>query len=157
MWSWFTFFLLLHIMTAIAAFGPNYALPFNSGFAQKDPRNALVVSEILEGIEAKITIPGAVAMPFFGLALIYLGHIDLWGSAWLLISIPLYIVAFFFSVFVQGKNAKRMVNVMKSMPPPPLGMPPQPGPGVAPVAGAQEGPPPRWLPWPRSFRWAGCS
>src|SRR2546421_5030710 len=138
MWSWFTFWLLLHVLTAIVVFGPTFAFPFISSFARKDPRHALTVSEILHGIEGRIVIPGAVAMPFFGLALIYTAHIDLWKSKWLLISIPLYMVAFFFSAFVQQRNATRMVDLLKSMPSPP----PPPGPGgPAPVAGGQ-GPPP---------------
>ncbi len=135
MWSWFTFWLLLHVLTAIAVFGPTFAFPFISSFARKDPRHALTVSEILHGIEGRIVIPGAVAMPFFGLALIYTAHIDLWKSEWLLVSIPLYTVAFFFSAFVQQRNATKMVDLLKSMPP-------APGPGgPAPIAGAQ-GPPP---------------
>jgi Predicted integral membrane protein (DUF2269) len=136
MWSWFTFWLLLHVLTAIAAFGPSFAFPFISRFAQRDPRNALVVSEILHGIEGRITIPAAVVMPFFGLALIYAAHIDLWKSEWLVISIVLYIIAFFLSAFVQLRNATKMIDLLKSMPAPP-------GPGaVAPVAGGAQGPPP---------------
>jgi uncharacterized membrane protein len=133
MWSWFTFWLLLHILTAIAAFGPVFAFPFISSFAQRDPRNALVVSEILHGIEGKITIPAAVAMPFFGLALIYTAHIDLWKSEWLLIAIVLYVITFFFALLVQLRNGARMIDLLKSMPPP--------GPGGA-MEGAAQGPPP---------------
>ena len=133
MWSWFTFWLLLHILTAIAAFGPVFALPFISSFARRDPRNALVVSEILHGIEARITIPAAVVMPFFGLALIYTAHIDLWKSEWLVIAIVLYVITFFFALLVQQRNAMRMVDLLKSMP--------APGPG-GPIAGAAQGPPP---------------
>jgi uncharacterized membrane protein len=139
MWSWFTFWLLLHIMTAIAAFGPNYAFPLIARFAQKDPRNALVVSEIMHAIESKITIPAAVLMPFLGLALIYTGHIDLWQSEWLVIAIVLYIVTFFFALLVQLPNTVKMIDLLKAMPPPgpaaPGGQEPRPT-AVAP------GPPP---------------
>src|SRR5947208_13856296 len=99
--SWFTFFLLLHVLVAITAFGPSFAFPFIQGFIRRDPRNALVVSQILHGIEGRIVIPAAVVMPFLGLALIYLAHIELWASEWLVISIALYVVAFFFSLLVQ--------------------------------------------------------
>ena len=133
MWSWFTFWLLLHVLTAIAAFGPVFALPFISNFARRDPRNALVVSEILHGIEARITIPAAVVMPFFGLALIYTAHIDLWKSEWLVIAIILYVITFFFALLVQLRNGARMIDLLKSMPAPP--------PGGA-MEGAAQGPPP---------------
>jgi uncharacterized membrane protein len=125
----------LHVLTAIAAFGPTFALPFISKFARRDPRNALVVSEILHGIEAKITLPAAVVMPFFGLALIYTSHIDLWKSEWLVASIILYTITFFFSLLVQNRNAVKMVDVLKSMPPPGMA-------GEAPPPGAPPGPPP---------------
>jgi len=136
MWSWFTFWLLLHILIAVAAFGPVFAFPFISRFAEKDPKNALVVSEILHGIESRITIPAAVVMPFTGLALIFSAHIDLWKSEWLIIAIVLYTFTFFFAALVQTRNAKRMVDLLKGMPPggPPPGAPPGPPPEVAAMA-----------------------
>jgi uncharacterized membrane protein len=114
--TWFTFFLLLHVVVAITAFGPVFAFPFVQRFAQRDPRNALVVAEILHGIQGRIVIPAAVAMPFLGLALIYLGHIDLWKSEWLLIAIALYVVAFFFSLLVQLRNSGKMVDLLARQP-----------------------------------------
>lgn len=114
--SWFTFFLLLHILVAITAFGPVFAFPFIARYAQRGPTNALVVAEILHGVEGKIVIPAAVVMPFLGLALIYLGHIDLWKSEWLLAGIVLYIVAFFFASLVQLRNSGRMVDLLARVP-----------------------------------------
>jgi uncharacterized membrane protein len=139
--SWFTFFLLLHIFTAIAAFGPNYAFPLIASFAQKDPRNAHLVTEIMHAIETRITLPAGVAMPFFGLALIYLGHIDLWGTPWLVISIAIYIVAYLFSFFVQRTNSSRMLRLLEGLPSPPAGPVPEATSGATPVAGGS-GPPP---------------
>ena len=135
MWSWFTFWLLLHILIAIAAFGPTFALGFISSYARRDPRNALVVSEILHGIQTKITLPAATVMPFVGLALIYTAHVDLWKSEWLVISIILYVIAYFFAALVQDRNTLKLVNVLNTMPAPPAG-------GPAPVAGGASGPPP---------------
>jgi hypothetical protein len=135
MWSWFTFWLLLHILIAIAAFGPTFALGFISSFARKDPRNALVVSEILHGIQTKITLPAATVMPFVGLALIYTAHVDLWKSEWLVISIILYVIAYFFAALVQDRTTIKMVDLLKSMPAPPGGG------GPAPAAGAAAPPP----------------
>jgi hypothetical protein len=136
MWSWFTFWLLLHILTAIAAFGPTFALGFISSYARKDPRNALVVSEILHGIQTKITLPAATVMPFLGLALIYTAHIDLWKSEWLVISIVLYVIAYFFAALVQDRNTLKMVDLLKGMP----AAATVGGPG--PAEGSPAGPPP---------------
>ena len=125
--TWFRFWLLLHIFTAIAAFGPTYAFGFIAGYAAKDPKNARVVTEIIHGIETKITIPAAVVMPFLGLALIYSGHFPLWQNTWLVIAIILYTILFFFSVLVQRTNTLKMIGAIERMP--------------APASGAAAGPP----------------
>jgi uncharacterized membrane protein len=134
MWSWFTFFLLVHIIMAISAFGPTYAFPVIAKFAKRDPRNAHLATEVIHTIHMRVTIPAAVAMPFIGLALIYLGHFNLWKSEWLLISIVLYITAFFTSVLFLRPNEIRMLRLIEQMPAPPA-------PGTAPIAGGS-GPPP---------------
>lgn len=127
-WSWFTFWLLLHILSVIVAFGPTFAFPLVAAYGQKHPQFALATIEIGELITKRLVIPLAVIVPFLGLALIYTGHIDLWGSTWLLIAIPLYIVLFFFAVLVQDRNSARALQLLKSMPPgpPPEGAAPPP-------------------------------
>lgn len=126
--TWFRFWLLLHIFTAIAAFGPTYALGYIASYARKDPKNAHLVTEIGHGIETKIVIPAAVVMPFLGLALIYAGHFPLWKNTWLVIAIILYTITFFFSVFVQRTNTVKMLHALEHMPAPqpgaPMGPPP---------------------------------
>ena len=129
--TWFQFFLLLHILAAIAVFGPTFAFPIIGSFAAKDPGHALVVTEISEAIEKRIVIPGATVMPFLGLILIFLGHFQLWKSEWLVIGIALYIVAYFFAVFVQNRNVSALIQALKSAPPPPVDAPPAGGPPSA--------------------------
>jgi hypothetical protein len=126
--SWFTFFLFLHILAAIAVFGPSFAFPIIGSFAAKDPKNALVVTEISHAIERKIILPGGVVMPFLGLALIYLGHFNLWKSTWLVIAIAIYIVAYGFAFFVQDRNVGKLVKMLASAPAPPPDAPPAGGP-----------------------------
>jgi uncharacterized membrane protein len=95
--------------------------------------------EIMHTIETRVTLPAAVAMPFFGLALIYLGHWNLWRSEWLIIAIVLYVIAFFYSAFVQTPRMGRMLDLLQRMSAPPEVLA-QEG-GMAPVSGAG-GPPP---------------
>src|SRR5712691_4173680 len=61
-----------------------------------------------------MTIPIAVLVPLFDVALIYTapGHIDLWRSEWLIISIVLYMGAFFFGLFVQLPREAKMLAAM---------------------------------------------
>jgi hypothetical protein len=127
-WSWFTFWLILHIFAVMLAFGPTFVFGAIAAFGQKHPQFALAAAEISDLIEKRFTIPIAVIVPFLGLALILTAHINLWGSTWLLIAIPLYIVLFGFGTLVQSKNSNRMVQLMRSMPPgpPPEGAAPPP-------------------------------
>jgi uncharacterized membrane protein len=127
-WSWFTFWLILHILSVVVAFGPTFAFPSIAAMARKDPAHAIAYSKVMHFIERRMTIPLAVLVPLFGTGLIYTAHIDLRHSWWLGVSIVLYMGAFFFAVFVQLKNSTRMVDLLAAMPPgpPPEGAAPPP-------------------------------
>jgi predicted integral membrane protein DUF2269 len=127
-WSWFVFWLLLHILFVIVAFGPTFAFPGIAAMARKDPAHAIAYSKVIHFIEQRMTIPLAVGVALVGTALIYVAHIDLWHSEWLVLSIVLYIAAFSFAVTVQLKNSTKMVDMLAAMPPgpPPPGATPPP-------------------------------
>jgi uncharacterized membrane protein len=82
-----------------------------------------------------VVIPGAIVQGITGVALIIILGADLTSSAyrWLVGGIILYLIAIGFAIFVQAKNAERMVHLMDSMPPgpPPAGAPAGPPPEVA--------------------------
>jgi uncharacterized membrane protein len=125
-WSWFTFWLILHIIAVVIAFGPTYAFPLIGKYAEGHPEAGPTVAHLMDLIEKRITIPVAIVVPLLGTALIFSGHFDLWKNEWLIISIVLYIVLFAFGVLVQGRNSTRLVRAIASMPagPPPPGAPP---------------------------------
>jgi hypothetical protein len=127
-WNWFSFWLILHIMAVIVAFGPTYAFPLMGKYAERHPEAGAAVAHLTDLIEKRITIPVAVVVPFLGTALIFTGHFDLWKNEWLIIAIVLYIILFAFGVLVQGRNSSRLVQVVSSMPPgpPPPGAEPPP-------------------------------
>jgi uncharacterized membrane protein len=132
MWSWFAFWLVLHVLAVIIAFGPTFAFGLIAVYGQKHPQFALASAEITEMIEKRMTYPLVVAVPLFGTGLIYTGHFDLWKSEWLLISIPLYMAIFAFSLFVQTPNSNRMIKLLNGMrgpgaegASPPTGPPPE--------------------------------
>jgi Predicted integral membrane protein (DUF2269) len=127
-WSWFTFWLLGHILLVIVAFGPTFTFPGIAAMARKDPAHAIAYSKVIHFVEQRMTLPLAVLVPLFGTGLIYTGHIDLWKSEWLVISIVLFIAAFFFALLVQLPNSTKMVDVLTGMPPGP------PPPGAQPPA-----------------------
>jgi uncharacterized membrane protein len=119
--GWFTFFMTLHILFVIVAFGPTFAFPLIGGMVGKHPQHSAILTEVIDTIERRMTIPLAVLVPLLGVGLIYTapGHIDLWKSEWLIISIVLYIMAFGFAVFVQTKNSAALVRSLRDIPPGP--------------------------------------
>jgi predicted integral membrane protein DUF2269 len=127
-WSWFTFWLIGHILLVIVAFGPTFTFPGIAALARKDPAHAVAYIRVIDFIEHRMTIPLALLVPFFGVGLIYTAHIDLWKSGWLIASIILFTAAIFFAIFVQSPNSKKMLHAMEQMPPGP------PPPGADPPA-----------------------
>jgi len=124
-------FLFLHVMGAIAVFGPTFAFPVIASQAQKSPQNGPFAAVVSEYIERRIVIPGAIVQGITGVALILILKADLTSAAyrWLVGGIILYLIAIIYAIAVQAKNAEKMVHLTSSAPPP--GSPPGPPPGVA--------------------------
>ena len=114
--GWGTFFLYVHILAAIVAFGPTFAFPLIGAMSGKQPQYAMVLTEVMEKIESRMTIPLAVVVALAGTGLIYAQHIDLWKTGWLVAGIILFAIAFFFALFVQGPTTVKLLNLLKSMP-----------------------------------------
>lgn len=129
----FQLFLFLHVMGAIAVFGPTFVFPLIASQAQKSPQNGHFAASVIELIERRIVIPGAVVQGITGVALILIAGRDLTSSAnrWLIGGIVLYLIAISYALFVQAPAAEKMVHLTAGGPPP--GPPP---------AGAPAGPPP---------------
>jgi uncharacterized membrane protein len=126
-------FLFLHVMGAIAVFGPVFAFPIIASQAQKAPQHGHFAATVSEFIERRIVIPGAIVQGITGVALILILGADLTSSSyrWLIGGIILYVIAITFAITVQAPAAERMVHLTAGGPPP--GPPP---------AGAPAGPPP---------------
>ena len=129
----FQLFLFLHVMGAIVVFGPTFIFPIIARQAQKSPQNGPFAAALSELISRRVVIPGAIVQGITGVALILIAQRDLTSPAnrWLIGGIILYAIAISFAVFVQEKNAEKMVHLTAGGPPP--GPPP---------AGAPAGPPP---------------
>jgi hypothetical protein len=129
----FQLFLFLHVMGAIVVFGPTFMFPIIARQAQKSPQNGPFAAALSELISRRVVIPGAIVQGITGVALILIAQRDLTSPAnrWLISAIILYAIAISFAIFVQEKNAEKMVHLTAGGPPP--GPPP---------AGAPAGPPP---------------
>ena len=128
-------FLFLHVIGAIAVFGPTFIFPVIASQAQKSPQNGPFAAALNEYIERRIVLPGAVVQGITGVALILILGADLTSSSyrWLVGGIALYLVAISFAAFVQARNAEKLVHLTAGGPPPgpPPAVPAGPPPEVA--------------------------
>jgi uncharacterized membrane protein len=114
--SWFTFWLILHILAAVVAFGPTFAFPIIGVMARRQPMHAAFATEVTVTVSERFTIPFALSMPITGTALIVAGHIPFWSSDWLVGSIGLYVVAILYSIGVQRPAGLRMIRLLERVP-----------------------------------------
>ncbi len=126
-------FLFLHVLGAIAVFGPTFAFPLISRQAGAAPQHGHFAAVVMDLIERRIVIPGAIVQGITGVALILIIGADLSTAAyrWLIAAIVLYLIAVGYAILVQAPAAAKMVELTAGGPP-----------AGAPPAGAPAGPPP---------------
>jgi len=85
-WSWYSFWMILHVLTAIIAFGPALALPLLGRYAQTHPAAAATIADLGHLVEQRLVAPVSLLVGLTGVALIFAvppwrdGPIDLWGT-----------------------------------------------------------------------------
>jgi uncharacterized membrane protein len=104
-------FLTIHILTAIAAFGPSFAFPLIARMAAQEPTHGSFAVRLTDLIEKRMVLPLALTMPISGGLLVWSDSIDLFAAHWLLLAITLYVIAIVFAVGVQLRTLERMVDV----------------------------------------------
>lgn len=108
-------FLTIHILTAIVAFGPNFAMPFIARMAAAEPQHGLFALRLTERITKRLVLPLALTMPISGGLLVLSESIDLAQTHWLLLAIGLYVVVVAFALGVQVKTVERMIEIASHM------------------------------------------
>lgn len=129
-------FLVLHVLGAIAVFGPTFAFPLIVRHAAREPQHGHFAAVIMDAIERRIVIPGAIVQGITGVVLlVILGWYPTASTyLWLSAGIVLYLVAITFAIFVQAPAAERMVALTTGGPPAgalPEGAPTGPPPAIA--------------------------
>ena len=125
-------FLVLHVLGAIAVFGPSFAFPLIARQAGRMPQHGHFAALIVDMIARRVIIPGAIVQGITGVALIIVIGLDITSSAWrwLFLGIALYVIAVGFAILVQKPAAERMVELTAGPPPgapavTPAGPPPE--------------------------------
>jgi uncharacterized membrane protein len=125
-------FLVLHVLGAIIAFGPSFSFPIIGAMGAADRPHANFATRVSHAISTKRQIPVALTLPVTGIGLIWSAGIDVFNRSarWLELGIVLYLVLFTYAVTVQIPTTQRIID-MTSAPPP-----------EAPPGAAPSGPPP---------------
>jgi hypothetical protein len=121
-------FLFLHVMGAIAAFGPSFVMPIIASQARKMPSGTLFGLRLSDVIERRLIIPLGLFQAVTGIGLIVTISFDLSAAHWLAAGIVLYVIAISFAILVQAKTVESMIHVIEALPAPAPGIPPGPPP-----------------------------
>lgn len=137
--GWLEFWLFLHVMGAIAGFGVSFAFPFLGAAGGKEPMHANFAIRVTELITKRWVVPLAILQAVTGTILIFAVDWDLFANEWLYIGILLFVINLSFSLFVQARNERRIIELTREPPPP----------------GATGGPPPEVAALGRRLRLGG--
>jgi Predicted integral membrane protein (DUF2269) len=120
----FPYLLFLHVMGAIAAFGPPTAYAIMGSMAGKEPQHANFSSRQVEAIGTRVVYPLAILQGVTGVLIILSVDYPVFSTPWLLAAIPLYIIALVYALTVQRNAVHRMIELTSTPPAP--GSPPSP-------------------------------
>jgi hypothetical protein len=118
--------LLLHILAAIVAIGPNFAYSTIRGMGRREPQFANFATRVSHTISDRLVYPVGLVIPATGVAMILILGIDLTSRAfwWLDVAIVIYAAVYLYSFFIQRNIVGQIIDLTS-----------------APAAGAS-GPPP---------------
>lgn len=116
--------LLLHVLAAIVAIGPNFAYSTIRGMGRQEPQHANFATRVSHAISDRLVYPVGLVIPATGLAMIWVLGIDLTNRAywWLDLAIVIYTAVYLYSFFVQRRIVGQII-AMTSAPFGPSGPP----------------------------------
>ncbi len=123
-------FLFLHVLGAIIAFGPSFAAPIIGRMGGAEQVHGNFATRVSYAIATQRVVPVALTMPVTGIGLIWTVGINpfLRDTRWLLTGIVLYTVALTYSLTVQLPTVRRILALTSGPPPGAPAAPPPSGP-----------------------------
>jgi hypothetical protein len=114
--NWVLFWLALHIIAAVIAFGPTFVFPVIGVLVGRNPQHGHFAAQLNDRIERFLVIPFASSMLVSGVGLLVAADISLFKTTYLLIAVILYLVALGASIFVLVPDTHRMIQLTESPP-----------------------------------------
>ena len=122
----FPYLLFLHILGAIAGFGPSFAFPIVGAMGGKEREHGNFATRVSEAISGRLVYPIGITLPITGALMILVAGINPLAREhwWLAIAIVVYAIAYGYSFFVQRPLVDRVIELTSSPPPPGASGPP---------------------------------
>jgi hypothetical protein len=125
--------LIVHVFSAILAFGPTFAFPFIAMAARNEPMHANFAIRTIAKVSHVIVLPVAVSMLVSGLLMVWQLHINLFATPWLLTALAVYLVAMGLATGVMLPTEKKLIAMTDFLR---TGQPPEGGPPLAQITAA---------------------
>jgi uncharacterized membrane protein len=115
MLDYFHIVLFLHILGAIAGFGPTFAYAFMTP-SKDNPTSVTTTVETIQRIQARLVLPVIVIQPITGALLIFASGRDegFWQHEWLWIAIAIYAVLFVLALAIDAPSGRRSLQMVRS-------------------------------------------
>ena len=126
------FLLFLHVLGAIAGFGPSFVFPVVGAMGGAEREHGNFALRVSHTISSKLVYPIGITLPITGALLILVSGRNLADRAnwWLGLAIVLYVIAYGYSFFVQSKIVHRAIDLTSGPPPAGATGPPPELPGL---------------------------
>ena len=121
MFNWVLFWIVLHILAAIIAFGPIFVFPIVGTLAAKNPKHISFAVEVNHAIESRLVLPIGATMLISGSGLIWSANINFFTTPYLIVAVALYLVALGIGFRVLLPNTQKMVKLVEGEGPPDMG------------------------------------
>ena len=128
----FPYLLFLHIVGAIAGFGPSFTFPIIGAMGGAEREHGNFATRVSETISGRLIYPIGITLPITGALMILVLGLDLTAQSnwWLDLAIVLYVIAYGFSFFSQRKTVERVIELTSGPPPADATGPPPELPGL---------------------------
>jgi uncharacterized membrane protein len=122
----FPWLLLIHVLAAIAGFGPTFAFSVIGAMGGAEPQHANFATRVSERLTTRFVYPAAVVQLVTGFGMILVAPFDLTSRSfyWLDIAIVIFVINLSFSYFVQHPKVERVIEMTSAPPPPGASGPP---------------------------------
>ena len=113
--NWVLFWLVLHVLGAILAFGPTYTFPIIGTMARKAPQHILFALRLQERISRGMVLPISIWVGVTGVGLLFAAGVDLPKTPYLIVAIVLYIIGLANGLFVLIPGGAKLVRMAEGM------------------------------------------